>query len=263
MRFIGDPEARIREDYLRILRFFRFSADYGNGQLDAPGLTAAVELKDGLSRLSAERVRAEVLKLLAAPKAAEVVRVMQATGILQLVVQAPADPERLARLQAVEHALGQPPDAIARLAALAANEPSGTQDLAQRLRLSNAEAERLRSAAIVDTALDPASPEAAARALLYRLGPEAFRRAVRVAWARSGATAADAAWRARALLADRWKAPRMPFAGADVVLLGVPSGPKVGGVLKDFEKWWVEEDFPSDAKRQRGRLKELAAAAVA
>jgi poly(A) polymerase len=263
VRFIGDPEARIREDYLRILRFFRFSADYGNGQLDASGLAAAVALKDGLARLSAERVRAEVLKLLAAPKAAEVVRVMHATGILQLVIQAPANPECLARLQAIELALGQPPDALASLAALAAGDPSGAQGLALRLRLSNAEGERLRGAAITDAALDPATPEPAARALLYRLGPEAFHRAVRVAWARSGAPAADAPWRARALLADRWKAPRMPFAGADVVLLGVPPGPKVGGVLKAFEQWWIEKDFPADAERQHGRLKELAAAALA
>ena len=125
VRFIGDPEARIREDYLRILRFFRFSADYGNGQLDAPGLAAAVRLKDGLARLSPERIRAEILKLLAAPKAAEVVRIMHATGILQLVIQAPADPECLARLQAIELALGQPPDALTRLAALAVGDPSG------------------------------------------------------------------------------------------------------------------------------------------
>jgi poly(A) polymerase len=260
VRFIGDPETRIREDYLRILRFFRFSAAYGNGQLDPTGLAAAVALKHGLSQLSPERIRAEILKLLAARNAAEVVSAMHDSGVLQLAIPATAHPERLARLQAIERALGQPPDALARLAALAIDEPSEAKSLAQHLRLSNAEAEALQKAAIVDAALDPATPEAAARALLYQLGPNAFGRAVRVAWARSGAAVGDAGWRVRALLPDRWKAPKMPFAGANVVALGVPPGPRVGSVLKAFEDWWIAQDFTPDPARQIGKLKELAAA---
>ena len=175
VRFIGDPETRIREDYLRILRFFRFSAAYGNGQLDPAGLAAAVALKHGLSQLSPERIRAEILKLLAARNAAEVVSAMHDSGVLQLAIPATAHPERLARLQAIERALGQPPDALARLAALAIDEPSEAKSLAQHLRLSNAEAEALQKAAIVDPALDPATPEAAARALLYQAGTQCLR----------------------------------------------------------------------------------------
>ena len=261
VRFIGDPETRIREDYLRILRFFRFSAAYGNGALDPAGLAAAVALKRGLSQLSPERIRAEFLKLLAARNAAEVVSAMHDSGVPQLAIPATAHPERLARLQAIERALGQPPDALARLAALAIDEPSEAKSLAQHLRLSNAEAEALQKAAIVDPALDPATPEAAARALLYQLGPNAFGRAVRVAWARSGAAVGDA-WRVRALLPDRWKAPKMPFAGANVVPLGVPPGPRVGSVLKAFEDWWIAQDFTADPARQIGKLKELAAAPI-
>ena len=156
VRFIGDAEARIREDYLRILRFFRFSAAYGNGQLDRTGLAAVIALKDGLSRLSPERVRAEILKLLAARNAAEVVSAMHESGVLQLAIPTTADPERLTRLQAIERALGQPPDALARLAALAVDEPSQALSLAQHLRLSNAEAEVLQKAAVIHPALDPA-----------------------------------------------------------------------------------------------------------
>jgi poly(A) polymerase len=262
VRFIGDAEARIREDYLRILRFFRFSADYGKGQLDPAGLAAVTALKDGLSRLAAERIRSEILKLLAAPKAAEVVRAMYDNGILELVIPADADPECLARLQAIERALGQPPDTIAGLAALAVPDPSRAEKIAQRLRLSNAEAASLEAAAVVEPALNPDAPEAAARVALYRLGPEAFRRAVRVAWARSGASAADVAWRRRSLLADRWKAPQMPFTGSDVLALGVAPGPAVGNVLKAFENWWLANDFPADAERHNRKLKELAAAAL-
>jgi poly(A) polymerase len=259
VRFIGDPEARIREDYLRILRFFRFSAAYGKGQLDPAGLAAVVALKDGLLRLSPERVGAELLKLLAAPNAAEVVGVMDANGVLPLIIPTPADPQRLARLQAIERVLGQPPDALARLAALAINDPLDAQKLGRHLRLSNADVETVQKAALVHPALDPATPEADARALLYHLGPDRFCRAVRVAWARSGAPASEPAWRVRALLADRWKAPTMPLSGADVVALGVAPGPKVGSVLRAFETWWIAHDFPADPALQAGKLKELVA----
>jgi poly(A) polymerase len=261
VRFIGDASERIREDYLRILRFFRFSAAYGKGQLDATGLAAAVALKDNLAILSPERIGAEVLKLLAAPHAAEVVRVMHETGVLQLVFPAGSDPERLARLQAIEAALGEPPDALCRLAALAVNETADVPELAKRLRLSNSDAGVLVKSATVNPALQPTASDTAARALLYRLGANTFRRAVRLAWARSGASAAEAAWRSRALLADRWKAPRMPFGGTDLLALGMPAGPAVGAALKAFEDWWIDSDFTSDAAAQRKKLKELAASA--
>jgi poly(A) polymerase len=262
VRFIGDAETRIREDYLRILRFFRFSAEYANGQLDAAGLTAAIALKRGLTRLAAERLRSEILKLLAAPHAAEVVRPMQQCGILQLVVPEDSDPECLARLQAIEAALGEPPDAIAGMAALAVSSPSKVGPIAQRLRLSNDETAALEAAAIVNPGFNPSQPDAAARAVLYRLGPRAFQRAVRVSWARSGASPADGAWRKRALLTDRWSAPKMPFGGREVLALGVPPGPAVGDVLRAFEAWWVANDFPGDSTEQTRQLKKLAASSL-
>lgn len=258
VRFIGDGEARIREDYLRILRFFRFSAEYGKGHLDADGLAAAIKLKQGLSKLAAERIRAEFLKLLAAPYAAEVVRTMHESGILALVLPGTLHPERLARLQAIEAGLGQPPDVICGLAALAVSGPVDVDELAQRLRLSNSEASALRSAASVDPGLDPAQPEAAACAALYRLGSEAFRRAVVVTWARSSAAATDAAWRKRALLVDRWSAPKMPFSGSDVLALGVPAGPSVGEILRAFETWWIAAAFPADRALQLEKFKAFA-----
>jgi poly(A) polymerase len=258
VRFIGDGEARIREDYLRILRFFRFSAEYGKGHLDADGLAAAIKLKHGLSKLAAERVRSEFLKLLAAPYAAEVVRTMHESGILALALPGTLHPERLARLQAIEAGLGQPPDVICGLAALAVSGPGDVGGLAQRLRLSNNEASALRSAASIDPGLDPAQPETAACAALYRLGSEAFRRAVVVAWARSNASATEAAWRKRALLTDRWSPPKMPFSGSDVLALGIPAGPAVGEILRAFEAWWIAAAFPADRALQLEKFEAFA-----
>jgi poly(A) polymerase len=263
VRFIGDAEARIREDYLRILRFFRFSAQYGNGQIDPTGLAAAEALKDGLILLSAERVSAEMLKLLAAPGAPDVLGVMYDAGILQLAIRTQIEPDRFARLTAIEAALGEAPDPITRLAALAVIHPGDEVFLANQLRLSNADAHRIAAALESDPGIDPHTPEVTGRAALYRLGPENFRRAVRLAWARSGASPTAANWRSRALLPDRWKASKMPVSGSDVMALGVAQGVAVGSVLQAFEKWWIDKDFPSDAEQQRTVLKDLAAKALA
>lgn len=263
VRFIGDAEARIREDYLRILRFFRFSAQYGNGQIDPTGLAAAEALKDGLILLSAERVSAEMLKLLAAPGAPDVLGVMYDAGILQLAVRTQIEPDRFARLVAIEAALGEPPDPITRLAALAVIHPGDEVFLANQLKLSNADAHRIAAALETDPGIDPHTPESAGRAALYRLGRQDFRRAVRLAWARSGASPNSQTWRARALLPDRWNASKMPFSGSDVMALGVAQGVAIGRVLESFERWWIENDFPSDAEQQRKVLKDLAAKALA
>lgn len=262
VRFIGDAETRIREDYLRILRFFRFSAQYGNGQIDPAGLAAAEALKDGLILLSAERVSAEMLKLLAAPGAPDILGVMYDSGILQLAVRTQIEPDRFARLAAIEAALGEPPDPITRLAALAVIHPGDDVFLANQLRLSNADAHRIAAALENDPGIDPHTPESAGRAALYRLGRESFRRAVRLAWARSGSSPNAQNWRARALLPDRWNASKMPFSGSDVMALGVGQGVAVGRVLDAFERWWIENDFPSDAEQQRKMLKDLAANAL-
>lgn len=258
VRFIGDAEARIREDYLRILRFFRFSAEYGKGRLDADGLAATIKLRQGLAQLAAERIRAELLKLLAAPYAAEVVRTMHESGILDLILSGKVHPERLARLQAIESNLGRPPDVICGLAALAVSGPDIVDALAQRLRLSNSEASALKAAVSVNPDIDPARTDTSACAVLYRLGAVAFRRAVFVSWARSDASAADPAWRRRALLTDRWSPPTMPFSGSDVLALGVPAGPAVGSILKAFESWWIASAFPADRAEQAAQLKALA-----
>lgn len=258
VRFIGDAKERIREDYLRILRFFRFNAEYGNGQLDPTGLAAANALKDGLSLLSPERVRAETLKLLVAPAAVDVIDAMHTNGILQLVIRTRLEPDRFARLVAIETALGEPPDPLTRLAALAVTQPGDTEFLAAGLRLSKAEAANLSAAAAGGPGIDPEAPEAAARATLYRLGPRDFSRAARLAWARSGHPANDPRWRARVLLPDRWKAPAMPFSGGDIVALGIAPGPEVGRILEAFERWWIENNFPVDADAQTKALKKLA-----
>ncbi len=258
VRFIGQAEDRIREDYLRILRFFRFTAAYAVGDCDAVGLAACVALKDGIARLSAERIGAEMTKFIVAPRACEIAGVMHEAGILKAIVALDAHPERLSRVQAIEQALGETPDVITRLAALFLEAASDASRLAHAFRLSNADRDALAAANLVNPAHNPGSPETCAKAHIYRTGGVAFGRAVRVAWARSGAPATDPAWMERSRLAATWSPPRLPFSGGDVMALGVPAGPRIGRTLRAFEAWWIEEDFPVDHDAQLARLAALA-----
>lgn len=260
IRFIGSAEQRIREDYLRILRFFRFYAQYGHGAPDAEGLAACAGLKDGIARLSAERLGTEMMKLLAAPRAADAVAQMAESGVLDAVLGPGTQPARLTKLTAIERAAARGPDAITRLAVLALEDAGLASPLAARLRLSKNEAEGLAGAAQPHPAFDPQRAEHEAKALLYRIGAQTYARAALFDWAASSDAPGDAARLQRANLPERWQAPPLPVRGADVLALGVKAGPKVGEVMKAFEDWWISAGFPGDTALQQAKLSALAAA---
>lgn len=229
IRFVGSPAQRIVEDYLRILRFFRFHAQIGKGAPDKAGLAAGVRLRAGLDRLSAERIRQELFKLLAAPGAVATLRLMAKRGILEHVLPHTEEWRVLGRL---------PADPVLRLFALAA-EPGG---LKERLRLSNREAERIAALAAVPP-LSPKLRQAERRAMLYHLGVQSWRDAVNLAWARSRAPLTDRGWRQLLSLAQRWKIPVFPVTGRDLTGRGMKPGPELGAVLHRLEDWWIASDF--------------------
>ena len=243
--FIGAPEQRIAEDYLRILRFFRFHAHFGEGPPDPAGLLACIRARDGLETLSRERVRMELLKLVLAPHATPALAVMAEAGILGTVlggVPLLASFENVAKAEA---AIGVEPDATRRLGALGVSVMEDAERLSQRLRLSNAEFERMMAIEYW-WRVTPAAGEHAAHVLLYQLGPASFTDRVLVAWSRSDAGAADAAWRHLAGLPQRWTAPVFPLKAADFLSRGVPRGPEMGVALRAAERAWVAADFPAD-----------------
>ncbi len=245
VRFIGDAGKRIAEDYLRILRFFRFHAAYGTGAPDPAGLAACIAARAGLESLSRERVRMELLKLLLARHAVPALASMTEAGLLVRVLGGVPDLAGFANMAKVEAAAGVQADATQRLGALAVRIPEDGERLWQRLRLSNAERERLTSMGEAWWRIDPAN-EKAARALLYRLGPEHFVDRVLLAWARSREGARDNAWRAVVALPQRWTVPVFPLKAQDFIKRGVPQGPELGAALRSAEAAWIAADFPSD-----------------
>ena len=240
--FVGEAETRIREDYLRILRFFRFQAWYGRGEPDAAGLEACAALKGGMARLSAERVSKELLKLLAAPDPRPAVRAMAETGVLDQVLP---EAQPLAMFDALCEAS---PDPVLRLSALLPEDADTVVRIAGDLRLSNAVRDRLAAAVADGPAVTPGMTAAEARAAIYRLGRAAFEdRLSRAEAARGG----DCAGLRR--LAAEWTAPKMPVGGRDLARLGLKPGPETGRILKAFEDAWIAEDFPDHGHEARIR----------
>lgn len=239
--FVGEPEGRIREDYLRILRFYRFYAWYGRGEPDAAAVAACAALAEGVEQLSAERVSKELLKLLAAPDPRHAVRLMDQAGVLGRVLPS-------TDLGLLEAMTGVSSDPVLRLSALLPGDPARVAEVAGRLRLSNAQRERLVEAASGET--QPELTVAQARAIIYRDGRQAFEDRVMRAWAAGGDAEAS---RRLLALAQAWSRPSLPVGGRDLARLGLKPGPETGRVLKAFEAGWIADDFPDHGHEERLR----------
>lgn len=254
VRFIGSAVDRIREDYLRILRFFRFTATYANGDIDSDGLRASVAERAGLRRLSGERIQAELIRLVVAPKAVPVLDVMLGHGMIVDLVGVPW-PSRFARVASQEAALGASPDPTLRLGALAVSVTEDAWRLFERLKLSGPERDRLL--AMAATLHQPFATDSA-DALLYRLGPIGYRDRAMLAWARSGTPTTDRSWQSLVRLAGASESRSFPLRGRDLIALGAEPGPHLGRLLKHLEADWVAGGFRDDraalVERARQRL---------
>jgi len=247
LRFIGDAEARIREDYLRILRFFRFFAWYGDGRPDADGLRACARLKDGMDRLSAERVWHELKRLLGAPDPRRALLWMRQTGVLTKVLPESEKwgIDAIQGLVAAEGELGWAADPLLRLEAMLPPDPDRMQAFAGRLKLSGAESRRLQEWA-ASPPLAAAVTDAEAARHLYRHDRQSVLDRLRLALAAARARGAEreAADLLRLLdFAGKWEKPVFPLKGSDLKSLGIPPGPELGTLLRRLEEEWIVSGF--------------------
>jgi poly(A) polymerase len=254
VRFVGDAKARIAEDYLRILRLFRFHAWYGKGDMDTEALRAAAEAKAGLRQLSGERIAKELLRLLECANPAPVLRTMAAAGVLPELLSFALTLPRLERLARIDAESRFPPDPLLRLAALLPQDVAAARDVGERLKLSGGGRARLEELAGAEPLSQPSALEV--RRLLYRDGAPDFKDQVRLAWAASPPDSSAIPWRMLLKVADGWRKPHFPLTGHDVMLAGVKEGPLVGKVLAEVEDWWIENDFPDDQPALEEKLNE-------
>ena len=255
LRFIGDAEKRIREDYLRILRFFRFFAWYGGGRPDADGLKACARLKDGLDQLSAERVWAELKKLLGAPEPSRALLWMRQSGVLTRVLPETEKwgIDSIHGLIAAEKSLGWKTDPLLRLEAMLPPDAVRMTALAERLKLSGKEAARLSGWGF-ESLPGPATTDLALRKQLYFGEPQAIsdRLCLALAAAREKATSDDQALKdatgySRLLkIAQTWQRPAFPLKGSDLLALGMSAGPQIGEIMRTLENAWAESGFTLD-----------------
>lgn len=241
--FVGDPETRIGEDYLRILRFFRFFAWYGRGEPDRAALEACRALASGMTRLSAERVSKELMTLLAAPDPREAMAAMSAAGVLaQILPEAAAGP-------AFGAAVAQGGDPVIRLMTLLPSDERIVTEASARFRLPNSTRDRLAAAAVAAPVVSLAMGDPEVRAAAYRFGARTVADALHRRWAETPAGAEDA--QRLLTLVEGWRRPSMPVGGRELARLGVEPGPETGRVLKAFEDGWIADDFPSEGHAER------------
>jgi poly(A) polymerase len=221
-------------------------------------LLAAVRERKGLARLSGERVRQELMRLLVAAGAVAAIEAMLDHGLMAGVLPVAPRPGLFRRLIELEEGLGLAPQAVLRLAALAVEIPEDAERLRNRLRLSNGEFTTLLATAARSPSIGPDTREGTAKAALYRLGLKDYRNRVLVSWMRSGSNPRDGTFRTLLTLPERWTAPRLPVTGTDVVARGIPPGPRVGEILRALEERWISADFAPDRLELLDDLGQLA-----
>ncbi len=257
VRFVGDPMARITEDVLRLLRFYRFVAHYGRGAPDGTARAACRVMADKLRTLSAERVREETIRLLQAPAPHGVLATMREDGVIAAYLPEATDLERLGRLVALESSVldaAHSVDAMRRLAALL-TPGADPRALAVRLRFSNREQSRLVALHAAEPAIGETASDTVLRRLCYRLGAETVRDRALLAWAAPAAS--DLESLSRVLNTVRgWRPISLPVGGDDVLALGVAPGQSVGAALSSVEKWWIAADFRPGRKEALAKLRE-------
>lgn len=263
LRFIGDAEQRIREDYLRILRFFRFFAWYGSGRPEADGLRASARLKDGLSQLSAERVWSELKKLLSAPDPSRAMLWMRQSGVLTAILPESEKwgIDAIHGLVRTEADLGWDVDALLRLESIVPPDAARMTELGKRLKMSNAERARLEAWARADAIKSEAS-EQALKKLIYRGSSQAINDRIRLAYAsaRQEAVGSDEAMiRAGAYsrlldAVEKYEPLVFPVTGGDLLALGVEKGPGLGEVLRNLETLWIDSGFSLDREALLDKL---------
>ncbi|WP_421857538.1 CCA tRNA nucleotidyltransferase [Oricola sp.] len=252
IRFIGTADNRIREDYLRILRFFRFFAWYGSGRPDAAGLLACTRLKDGLAGLSAERIWSEMRKLLSAPDPSRTLLWMRQAGVLTQVLP---ESEKwgidgLPAYIAAEKALGWEPDPLARLMTMIAPRVDRATAVATRWKLSNADKARLEAWAKGADIGDDCDERELAQ-IMYRTARQPVLDQLRLSLAGLRAKAEDDAALLEAAarmvrlerFAVQWTKPVFPVSGRDLQAVGHVQGNALGNLLRELETRWIDSGF--------------------
>lgn len=255
-RFVGDAAVRVQEDYLRILRYFRFFAWYGaDAKMDKAALQACRENRKGMTGLSAERVWSEIKRILSAPNPSRALHIMLSNEILEQLLPEASNVEGLDLLIKLEQREAIKPDPLLRLMAMSARNPLPMALLTRRLKMSNAEKARLRGWADDITPFDPMAPERDKRAAIYKTGKQLAMDRCRIRAAGEPDVLMSARWMSLVDLAMGWTPPQFPLTGKDLIAAGVKKGPAMGKRMDALKALWIRSGFTADKTRLLAALK--------
>lgn len=258
LRFVGEADRRVKEDYLRILRFFRFLAWYGReAKVDADSLKACRENKAGIKKLSAERVWSEIKKLLLAQNPSRALHIMLTNDILETVLPEANNVDGLDLILNLENTEELKPDPLLRLMAMSAREPLQMALLCKRLKMSGAETKRLRNWAEDSEPLSLDLSDRDRLAALYRAGKQTILDRTVLRAAGENDPVKSARWMTFANFTRDWERPEFPLSGKDLKAAGVEPGPKMGKALKALEALWIRSGFTAHKDKLLTALKLL------
>ena len=260
VKFIGDPEKRIKEDYLRILRYYRFLSFY-DSSVDNETRRLIKKNANSIVNLSSERIHTEFFKILDNDNSGKIINFMEEDGILELIFSNPVDIKTYNRMIDIDNELFFNQDTLLKFVTLIPKDIKKISNL-KCFSFSNKEKKIIDLLINSKNEIKSYQSVREVRAILYKLGIDNFTRLTRLYWAKDKKISNISQWRALLAMGHSWKAPKFPVEAKDILLLGVPEGPLVGEILNEVENWWIDSDFIEDKASLFERIKAIVGAKI-
>jgi len=257
VRFIGRPDERIKEDYLRILRYFRFLALFGDISPDAEVMKTISANLDKLSVVSKERQWNELKSILTLTAPNNAISAMSEIGLLDDYFNGIGINDAFVNLIEIESKISFSIDPILRLSTLIENSLDKANTIIKKLPLSKSESTDLLKLCTLNKKVVSYMSMKEVRYLLYLLGRDGFQKQILVTWAKDANNKNEVNWRSLYEVAQSWEKPSFALTAKDVINMGISQGPMVGDILKEVEDWWAENDFIDDKFSLIERLKAI------
>jgi poly(A) polymerase len=260
VKFIGDPEKRIKEDYLRILRYYRFLSFY-DSSVDSETRRLIKKNASSIVNLSSERIHMEFFKILDNDNSGKIINFMEEDGILELIFSYPVDVKVYNRMIDIDNELFFNEDILLKFVTLI---PENIDEISNLKCFNFSNKEKKIIDLLINSKNEIKSYQSVkeVRAILYKLGIDNFVRLTRLYWAKDKKISNISQWRALLAMGHSWKAPKFPIEAKDILLLGVPEGPLVGEILNEVENWWIDSDFIEDKASLFERIKAIVGAKI-
>ncbi len=257
VRFIGNPDERIKEDYLRILRYFRFLALFGDISPDAEVMKTIKANLDKLSVVSKERQWNELKSILSLNAPNSAISAMSEIGLLDVYFDGTSINDAFVNLIEIESRISLSIDPILRLSTLIENSLDKANTIIKKLPLSKSDSTDLLKLSTLNKKIVSYMSMKEVRYLLYLLGRDGFQKQILVNWAKDTNNKNEVNWRSLYEVAQSWEKPSFALTAKDVINMGISQGPMVGDILKEVEDWWAENDFIDDKFSLIERLKAI------